>query len=216
MYYHLILQKSKWSIEKHLVCKGGNKIKHLDINFDVIDKTYEARGQHNVRRWFRVNKLYDVVGSIIPATHLVMALSGTEPPEEALIRSMISIGTNFGLWATLDTAIASIKAKVTGLNYKERACIELIILSQILSENGINISVNQMMEAEVYHKKYKLSKEGTPGIIRERYFEANMTDQLGDEKPTSIKEEHLLGSRKYRLSFDKPAEQRQYKLAYNI
>lgn len=191
-------------------------MRHLDINFDVLDKTYEARGQHNVRRWFRVNKLYDVVGAILPATHLVMALSGAEPPEEALIRSLISIGTNFGLWATLDAALSSFRTKMSGINYKERAYIELILLSQILSENGINISVDQMMEAEVYHKKYKLSKEGTPGVIRERYFEVNMTDQAGDEKPTSIKEEHLLGSRKYRLSFDKPAEQRQYKLAYNM
>ena len=191
-------------------------MRHLDINFDVLDKTYEARGQHNVRRWFRVNKLYVVVGAIIPATHLVMALSGAEPPEEALIRSLISIGTNFGLWATLDAALSSFRTKLSGINYKERAYIELILLSQILSANGINISVDQMMEAEVYHKKYKLSKEGTPGIIRERYFEVNMTDQAGDEIPTSIKEEHLLGARKYRLSFDKPAEQRQYKLAYGM
>ncbi len=191
-------------------------MRHLDINFDVLDKTYEARGQHNVRRWFRVNKIYDVVGSVIPATHLALAITGAEPPEEALVRSLISIGTNFGFWASLDIAKASIKTKISGLNYKERAYIELILLSQMLSENGINISVDQMMEAEVYHKKYKLSQEGMPGIIRERYFEVNMTDQLGDEKPTSIKEEHLLGSRKYRLSFDKPAEQRQYKLAYNI
>lgn len=191
-------------------------MRHLDINFDVLDKTYEARGQHNVRRWFRVNKLYDVVGAIIPATHLALAITGAEPPEEALIRSLISIGTNFGLWATLDAALSSLRTKLSGINYKERAYIELILLSQILSANGINISVDQMMEAEVYHKKYKLSQEGMPGIIRERYFEVNMTDQLGDEKPTSIKEEHLLGSRKYRLSFDKPAEQRQYKLAYNI
>ena len=191
-------------------------MRHLDINFDVLDKTYEARGQHNVRRWFRVNKLYDVVGAIIPATHLALAITGAEPPEEALIRSAISIATNFGLWATIDTAIASVKSKLSGLNYKERAYIELIILSQILYENGVNISVDNMMQAEIYHKKYKLAQEGMPGIIRERYFEVPMTDQLGDEKTASIKEEHLLGSKKYTLSFDKPAEQRQYKLAYNM
>ena len=145
-------------------------MRHLDINFDVLDKTYEARGQHNVRRWFRVNKIYDAVGSVIPATHLALAITGAEPPEEALVRSLISIGTNFGFWASLDIAKASIKTKISGLNYKERAYIELILLSQMLSENGINISVDQMMEAEVYHKKYKLSQEGMPGIIRERYF----------------------------------------------
>lgn len=68
------------------------KMEHLDINFDFIDKTYEVRGEHNVRRWFRVNKTYDIIGSVIPATHLVMAPSGAEPPEEALIKTWYQLG----------------------------------------------------------------------------------------------------------------------------
>ena len=58
--------------------------------------------------------------------------------------------------------------------------------------------------------------EGIPGIIRERYFEVPMTDDVGDEKDFSIKEEHVLGANKYRLSFDKPVEQRRLKLAYKM
>ena len=112
--------------------------------------------------------------------------------------------------------ISLLKTKMTGLNYKQRAYFELLILSLYLNEQGINISVDNMMKANVYHKDYKLSKESTPGVIRERYFEVPVESKDGEEETKSIKETHLLGSKKYILSFDKPAEQRQYKLAYNM
>ena len=65
-------------------------VKKLELNYDVIDKAYEAQGMHNVRRWFRVNKVYNVVAAIVPATHLTLALSGLESPEVALIRTATS------------------------------------------------------------------------------------------------------------------------------
>ena len=68
----------------------GDNMKKLEINFDVIDKTYEARGEHNVRRWLRTNKIYDVAGSILPLIHLSLALSGAETPQDALVNSATS------------------------------------------------------------------------------------------------------------------------------
>lgn len=191
-------------------------MRKLDINFDVIDKTYDARGEHNIRRWFRVNKAYDVTGAIVPTTYLALCLTGLESPEEALIKAVSLTGFYFGVWATLDVIVASLKTKLSGMNYKQRAYLDLTILSYLLNEHGINISVDQIMEANIYHKDYKLSREGIPGIIRERYFEVPTTDENGDEIQRSVKEEHLIGSKKYTLSFDKPVEQKQYKLAYNM
>lgn len=192
-------------------------MRKLEVNYDVIDKAYEVQGKHKVRRWFRVNKLYDVVGAIAPATHLAMALSGAEPPEEALVRSMISIATNFGLWATLDKILESVRTKMTNITPSQKAWIELFILTEALRQTmNIDTTVEDLMNCEVYHKKYKLAMDGKPGIIRERFFNMPIKDPNGKEDTTSVKEEHVLGSKKYVLSLDKPVEQRQYKLAYNM
>ena len=90
-------------------------MKKLEINFDLIDKAYEAQGMHKVRRWFRVNKVYNIVGSIIPTTHLTMALAGIESPEEALTKSAIVATTSFGAWALFDKLVENIRTKATGI-----------------------------------------------------------------------------------------------------
>ena len=189
----------------------------LEINFDLIDKTYEVQGKHKVRRWFRVNKFYDIAGAINPAIHLTLALTGLESPEVALTQSAIFTALNFGLWAGLDKTLEYIRTKVTGITPQQKAWFELFILSEVLRQTmNIDTSVENIMNAEVYHKKYKLSMDGKPGIIRERYIDLPITNALGKEDSTSVKEEHLIGSKSYVLSLDKPAEQRQYKLAYNM
>lgn len=192
-------------------------MRKLEINFDLIDKAYEAKGEHNVRRWFRVNKLYDVAGAIVPATQLTMALAGVESPEEALIKSVILTAMNFGLWASLDKTLEYIRTKATGISPRQKAWLQLFIFTEILRRTvDIDTTVDNIMQADIYHKKYKLATDGKPGIIRERYFNLPITNALGEEDTTSVKEEHLLGSKKYVLSLDKPAEQRQFKLAYNM
>ena len=192
-------------------------MRKLEINFDLIDKAYEAKGEHNVRRWFRVNKLYDVAGAIVPATQLTMALAGVESPEEALIKSVILTAMNFGLWASLDKTLEYIRTKATGISPRQKAWLQLFVFTEILRRTvDIDTTVDNIMQADIYHKKYKLATDGKPGIIRERYFNLPITNALGEEDTTSVKEEHLLGSKKYVLSLDKPAEQRQFKLAYNM
>ena len=196
---------------------NGGFMRKLEINFDLIDKAYEAKGEHNVRRWFRVNKLYDVAGAIVPATQLTMALAGVESPEEALIKSVILTAMNFGLWASLDKTLEYIRTKATGISPRQKAWLQLFVFTEILRRTvDIDTTVDNIMQADIYHKKYKLATDGKPGIIRERYFNLPITNALGEEDTTSVKEEHLLGSKKYVLSLDKPAEQRQFKLAYNM
>ena len=188
----------------------------LEINFDVIDKTYEARGEHNIRRWLRLNKTYNISAILYPTMQGILAINGIETPDVALIKSGAFVVSAYGIWSLLDTAVELLRKKATGLDYKERALYELIILSKLIEEMGINISVEQMMKANVYKKKYKLAIDGRVGIIRERYFEVPFTDILNKERMTSVKEEHILGSKKYLLSLDQPTEQKEYKLAYNM
>ena len=92
-----------------------------------------------------------------------------------------------------------------------------MIFTEILRQTvNIDTTVEALMNAEVYHKKYKLATEGAPGIIRERYFNLPIKNALGEDDETSVKEEHLIGSKKYVLSLDKPVEQKKYKLAYSM
>ncbi len=192
-------------------------VKKLELNYDVIDKAYEAQGMHNVRRWFRVNKIYNVVAAIVPATHLTLALSGLESPEVALIRTATSTSINYGIWAALDKGLEALRTKATGISPRQKAWIELIILTEVLrQEMNINTSVEDIMNSEIYQKNYKLAKDGRVGVIRERFINLPITNALGEEDTTSVKEEHLIGSKKYVLTLDKPVEQKEYKLAYNM
>lgn len=189
----------------------------LEVNFDLIDKAYEAQGMHNVRRWFRVNKIYNVIAAIVPATHLTLALSGLESPESALISSTVVTGTNYAFWAALDKGLEALRTKVTGISPRHKAWIELIILTEVLrQEMNINTSVENIMNSEIYQKNYKLAKDGRVGVIRERFINLPIVNALGEEDVTSVKEEHLIGSKKYVLTLDKPVEQKEYKLAYNM
>ena len=53
----------------------------LEINFDVIDKTYEARGEHNIRRWLRLNKTYNISAILYPTMQGILAINGIETTE---------------------------------------------------------------------------------------------------------------------------------------
>lgn len=189
----------------------------LEVNFDLIDKAYEAQGKYKVRRWFRENKIYNIFASFIPITHLALTLGGLESPEVALIRTATSTSINYGIWAVLDKTLETIRTKATGISPRHKAWIELIVLTEVLRrEMNINTSVEDIMNAEVYQKNYKLATDGRVGILRERFIDLPITNALGNEDVTSVKEEHLIGSKKYVLTLDKPVEQKEYKLAYNM
>ena len=191
-------------------------MKKIEINFDLIDKTYEARGQHNVRRWLRLHMPHNISTTIYSTINIIDLLNGVETTELFISKMLFFFSFAGLLWVAPDVARSISLTKETKLNYKERAYAKLLSVSMLLMNEGIDIAPKQMMEAEIYKKKYKLAMDGRVGIIRERYFEVPFTDKVGDENQTSIKEEHLLGSKKYVLSFDKPAEQVEYKLAYSM
>lgn len=189
----------------------------LEVNFDLIDKAYEAQGKYKVRRWFRENKTYNIIASFIPITHLALTLGGLESPEVALIRTATSTSINYGIWAVLDKTLETIRTKATGISPQLKAMMELVIITEALNQiMNINTSVEGIMNAEVYQKNYKLATDGRVGVIRERFIDLPITNALGEEDTTSVKEEHLIGSKKYVLTLDKPVEQKEYKLAYNM
>ena len=187
----------------------------LRINFDIIDKIYESQGKHNVRRWLRLNKVYDIAAISLPAMHIVGYLVGYEPLDSMIESTLRCLAIDTAIWAPCEILKSNLMRKVTGLNYKERAGAELLALCIVLNGEGIQVAYDNLNETEVYHKKYKLAMEGTPGIIRERYFNIPTFDSNGDETVTSLKEEHLIGSSKYDLSIDKPEKKKVFKLAYN-
>ena len=156
-------------------------MRKLEINFDLIDKAYEAKGEHNVRRWFRVNKLYDVAGAIVPATQLTMALAGVESPEEALIKSVILTAMNFGLWASLDKTLEYIRTKATGISPRQKAWLQLFVFTEILRRTvDIDTTVDNIMQADIYHKKYKLATDGKPGIIEYSELPEEMVEEVDE------------------------------------
>ena len=118
----------------------------------------------------------------------------------------------------LESITQKLRENRTGKTQEERAEDELRELAVQLNSLNINISLEDLKEAIIYHKKYRLRKDGKPGIIRERYIEVPLSDDNNNIKndSASIKEEHVMGSRSYVLTLDKPQKQLVYKSAFNI
>ena len=67
---------------------------------------------------------------------------------------------------------------------KEDAIVYLKILAQQLRKQNIDITYENLLKSNVYHRKYKLDMEGAPGIIRERYISIPTYDYNGMETTT--------------------------------
>lgn len=107
--------------------------------------------------------------------------------------------------------------KINNSNTRKEDAIEYLkVLAQQLRNQNIDITYENLLKSNVYHRKYKLDMEGTPGIIRERYISIPTYDYNGMQTTTSILEEHKIGSRKYILTLGSPKKKTVLKPAFGM
>lgn len=193
-------------------------MRKLEIDYDFIDKIYESEGKYKLKRYIKDNPFNTAIVSGFVAKDLFLGFTGAYTPEETAVTIASYIGTMSVILFLLENLRLRLRERTTGKTREENAEDELRELAVQLNNLGIEINLDDLKEAIVYHKKYRLRKDGKPGIIRERYIEvpvSNSNNNMNNET-ASIKEEHAIGTDSYVLTLDTPKKQMVYRPAFNV
>ena len=148
---------------------------------------------------------------------VVLGCVGSIPPEQAMFEAgLFSIGGGVSLFL-IEKIRVLIHESIRNQTTEEEADDKLRELVSLLNSININISLDNLKDSSIYQTNYHLRKNGKVGIIRDRYISIPMESNNNfNDKDISIKEEHVVGSRKYILSMDAPKRQLVYKKAFNM
>jgi len=119
-----------------------------------------------------------------------------------LIDKVLAVLPYFALFYAGPTALASIIMKN---KFKESAIDRLRILSFLLGTIDISTSYELLLESENYKTEYslKFNESKIPYIKEDKYINIPTYDD-GSIKEISVVQEHIIGSRKYSLSYGSP------------
>lgn len=190
-------------------------MRKLEIDYDFIDKIDESKGKYKLKRYLKRNKFNNLVIASFVTKDIALGAAGVITPEDAVIKVGGYLLTLTPILFLLEKILQKLKEQATGKTEEERADDALKYLTYLLNDLNIDVSVEELKEAVVYHKKYRLRKDGKPGIIRERYIEVPV-ENTNNDKPISIKEEHVMGSSSYVLTLDTPQRELVYKPVFNM
>lgn len=192
-------------------------MKKLEINYDFIDKIYESEGKYKIKRFINNNKFTDAVIAGFVTKDIILGATGVLSPEQTVVKVSSYLATMSVILLLLESINQKLKERLTGKTQEERAEEELRKLALQLNNLNISVNLDDLKEAVIYHKKYRLRKDGKPGVIRERYIEVPVSDSNNINRDSaSIKEEHVMGSRNYVLSLDTPKKQMVYRKAFSV
>lgn len=193
-------------------------MRKLEIDYDFIDKIYESEGKYKIKRFMMENKFSMTLASGFVVKDMLLGVTGKTTPEQTIINVSEYVSLLALAYYVIDSLNLRLKEKLTGKTREERADDKLENLVAQLNNININVNLDNLKEANVYHKKYRLRKDGKPGIIRERFIEIPVDENSYNfnEDSVSIKEEHTMGSNSYVLTLGKPPKEMVYKPAFNM
>lgn len=192
-------------------------MKKLEINYDFIDKINESEGKYKIKRFINNNKFTDAIIAGFVTKDIILGATGALSPEQTAVKVTSYLATMIVILSLLELINKNLKERITGKTQEERAEDELRELAVQLNNLGIEINLEDLKEAVIYHKKYKLRKDGKPGVIRERYIEVPVSNSNNiNSDSSSIKEEHIMGTRSYVLTLDTPKKQMVYRKAFSV
>ena len=126
----------------------------------------------------------------------------------------------YGIYMAIDLSYQSIyKKKISdGLDsYAYEASTKLKKLSAMLDDINVKTNYEMLLKSELYERKLKVesSDEKLLSLKEEKYIYVPSYGFDGQEKETSILQEHDIGSRTYMLSVGEPAKQYRRVLVNN-
>ena len=177
----------------------------IQINYDLMDKIREAKTGFNLQYNF-----YKPLG--YTAFYTALKLSSIMVVPKTVEELVIDVIGAFGFY-TLITAIPSVALLPLD---RKRATESLKLLSSRLKDINVNTNHELLLKSYNYKTEYKVKFNDylLPYVEQNKYISVP-TIENGEEKETSLLQEHIIGSRKYALSYGSPKEKKVLKLAYN-
>ncbi len=168
----------------------------IEINFDLLDKAREAKTGFSLNRTVRY---------VIPRT--IAASAGYAALELATSASPEKILNGVPIFLLLYGAPFLIANGMLYKRWKDLSIRELRILSKLLSDININTSYELLLDSENYKTEYKLKFDESkiPYIKQDKYINIPVYND-GDIKEVSLVQEHVIGSKKYSLSYGSPSK----------
>ena len=126
----------------------------------------------------------------------------------------------YGIYMAIDLSCQSIykKKDPDGLDaYAYKASIRLKKLSVMLGDINVKTTYEMLLNSELYERKLKIdsSNDKSVSLKEEKYIYVPSYGLDGQEKETSILQEHNIGSRTYILSVGEPDKQYRRVLVNN-
>ncbi len=120
----------------------------------------------------------------------------------------------YGIYMAFDLSCQSIyKKKISGGldSYAYESSTKLKKLSVMLGDINVKTDYNMLLKSELYEKKYKIESKDNNllALKEEKYIYVPSYGFDGQEKETSILQEHNIASRSYLLSVGEP--EKKYK-----
>ncbi len=99
--------------------------------------------------------------------------------------------------------------KVIGDRYKEISLVRLLKLISMLEHIDVSTSMELMKSSKCYSKVYNLhlNTKKLPEILESKFILLPSYEKDGTIKDTSILQEHVVGSKVYKLSLGKPVKE---------
>lgn len=168
------------------------------VNYDLIDKAREAKTGFSLHKF---TVLMGFINGITMPAVILGAELGNEPVVE-----------------TLDTIfrmlfISGSQSLVNSSFGKYYAVEKLRELSIKLNDICIETDTEMLMETYKYDVRYKVDFESfPPKIVQDKYMMVPVHNDWGNNE-RSVKQEHVIGSRNYVLSYGEPEKKKSYSYA---
>jgi len=177
----------------------------IQVNYDLIDRIRDAKTGFDLQyNFYKPLKYTAVVSALRLSTIIVVPKT-----MEELLSEIIGI---FGLYTLITTTTSLVCLPFS----RKRAIESLKLLSSRLKDINVNTNHELLLKSYNYKTEYKVKFNDylLPYIEQNKYINIP-TLENGEEKETSLLQEHIIGSKEYALSYGSPKEKKVLKLAYN-
>lgn len=177
----------------------------IDVNYDLIDKIRAAKTGFNLQYNFYRPLEYTTFFSAIKLSSVIVVPTTTEELLSYIIGA-------FGIYTLMNTIASTICLPLS----RKVAIESLKLLSSRLKDINVNTNHELLLKAYNYKTEYKVKFNDylLPYVEQNKYINVP-TLENGEETETSLLQEHVIGSKKYALSYGSPKEKKVLKLAYN-
>lgn len=176
----------------------------LRINYDLLDKTSEAKKGYSLKRCAkRVAGMLAISSSLSTINN---AVAGSDPRELLLIYP-IHAAIHTGYTAMYTFAFSNITKSLAERSLQGLCCE--------LPKICVRADYESLLNIYPYKTKYKLDLDGKfPKLQQNKYMRIPVSDDCFGEREIPVVQEHVVGSRNYDLSLGEYEKKKVYSLSY--